>query len=145
MDTGVDLRLEPGPSAFLLDAAGEHRGAVLGDLRDVAKLAPSDVVAIRPRSASREGDDERGCEQLGAAKPFLAPARGPAQVVDDREVDVAEPDRLEALLSLEILHLHTQVREPAPQAPDHLREHNPYDTRERRDAEAAAGLRLQRT
>ena len=58
---------------------------------------------------------------------------------------MAEPDRLEALLSLEVLDLHTQIREPAAQAPDHLREHDPYDARERRDPEAAARLRLQRS
>jgi hypothetical protein len=105
VDASVPLRLEPARphSCSTLRANTGERCTVTRETPRGSPHATSmwSIQAAPCATTTTSG----GREQLGAAKRLLTPARVPGQLIDDRDVDVTEPDRLATLVAFEVLNL----------------------------------------
>ena len=115
---------------------------MLGDLGLRGKLGPWDGVAAGEAMTRGEHHDERRREELGGSETLVASGT-PGQVVDHGDVEVTEADGFEALFAFEVLYLDQQVGEALAQSCENRGDDEADDARERGDAQAAGGLRLQ--
>ena len=142
VDSRVDAWLEACAAAFGFDAACEDGSTMLGDLGLRGKIGPWDGVAAGEVMRRGEHHDEWRREELGGSETLVTSCT-PGQVVDHGHVEVTEADGFEALLAFEVLYLDQQVGEPLAQSCENPGDDQADDARERCDAQAAGGLRLQ--
>jgi hypothetical protein len=90
--------------------------------------------------AERQHDAQRVLEQVDALEPRVRGRRPAHVLVRDREVDVAQPQRGQRRLRLELGRARPHVGVPARERGDRRREQRPLGAGERRDVDVAGDV-----
>ena len=127
VDPRMDAWLEACASAFGFHAARVYGRAMFGHLRARRQERSIRRTRGRPVDASVANTTTSGVAKSSVVSQTLVAAGAPGEVIDDSDVQVSEPDRFEALLAFEVLHLDQQLGEPLAQSCE-----NPRDARDGR-------------